>query len=136
MKKKFWLVALVSFVFLNVWGFAIYGGLLANFIKKAMEGVGRAEGLIWPYFLRSVGIALVLAFMYPKGYEGKPSWREGFNFGLLVAILLVLYSALDYYAMFPIPVGTLVVMYIPEVIGYIILGIIIGALYGKTAAER
>ncbi|MFQ5866084.1 MAG: hypothetical protein ACE5IW_12735 [bacterium] len=135
MNKKFWLAAVAAYVVLMVYGFAVYGGLLASYVKGIMEGIGRTEMLNWPHFFRLAIIALVMAFMYPKRYKGGTPWLEGLRFGLLIAILLVGASALDFYATLPIAGGTIVVIYIPEFIGLCITGIVMGAIYGKIAQE-
>jgi len=131
MTKKFWIATVAAFIFLTVCGFAIYVGVLASYLKEAMEGMGRDQALTWPYILRGVIIAMVLAFMYPKGYKGGVPWQEGLRFGLIVSILLIAYSGLDLYASFPFAGGTMIVLCIPEVIGTIITGMIIGVVYGK-----
>ncbi len=135
MTKKFWIAALAAFVVLFVYGFAVYGILLASSVEGALEGIGRAEAPIWPYFFRYAIMALVMAFIYPKGYEGGTPWLEGLRFGLLVGVLLAAAMALDFYALLPISGSAMLVMFIPELIGLSITGIVIGAIYGKIAGE-
>lgn len=135
MTKKFWIAALAAYVVLFVYGFAVYGILLASYMEGALEGIGRAEMPIWPYFFRYAIMALVMAFMYPKGYEGGTPWREGLRFGLLIGVFLLGAIALDFYALLPISGSTMVVMFIPELIGLSITGIVIGAIYGKIVGE-
>ena len=129
------MAAVAAYVVLMVYGFAVYGGLMASYLERAMEGIARAEELNWPYFFRGAVIALLMALMYPKGYQGGTPWLEGLRFGVLIAILLVGASAFDYYATLPIAGGTIFVLYIPEFIGLIITGIGIGAIYGQNAKE-
>ena len=59
MNKKFWMAAVAAYVVLMVYGFAVYGGLMASYLERAMEGIARAEELNWPYFFRGAVIALV-----------------------------------------------------------------------------
>ena len=133
MTKKFWIAALAAFVVLFVYGFAVYGVLLASYMEAALEGIGRAEAPMWPYLFRYAIMALVMAFMYPKGYEGGTQWLEGLRFGLLIGVLLWAAVALDFYALIPISDSAMLGMFIPELVGVSITGIVIGAIYGKTA---
>ena len=135
MTRKFWIAALAAFVVLFVYGYAVYGILLASYMEGALEGIGRAEAPLWPYFFRYAIMALVMAFMYPKGYEGGTPWLEGLRFGLLVGVLLAAAMALDFYALLPISGSAMLVMFIPELIGLSITGIVIGTIYGKIAGE-
>jgi hypothetical protein len=133
MTKKFWIAALAAFVVLFVYGFAVYGTLLASYMEGALEGIGRAESPLWPYFFRYAIMALVMAFIYPKGYEGGTPWLEGLRFGLLTGVLLAAAMALDFYGLLPISGSAMLVMFIPELIGLGITGMVIGAIYGRIA---
>ncbi len=132
MSKKFWMAAVAAYVFSMVYGFAVYGGLLAPYLKGVMEGIGRSEMPNWPYCIRPAIIALIMALVYPKGYCGGTAWLEGLRFGVIMAFLLVGASALDFYATLPIAGGTVFVMYVPEFIGICISGAVIGAVYGNV----
>ncbi|MEE9190929.1 MAG: hypothetical protein V3U16_09190 [Candidatus Neomarinimicrobiota bacterium] len=131
MTNKFWLAALLGIVFHLVYGFAIFGGLLASYIETVFEGIGRTEPVMWPYVVRSAVIALVMAYMYPKGYKGGTPLAEGFRFGLLIAILFAVAGSLDFYATFPISGSVMFTMFLPEFIGTTLTGMVIAAVYGK-----
>jgi hypothetical protein len=61
----------------------------------------RDPPLFWAVIAGYLIVALIMAYMYPKGYEGGSPVREGFKFGAMIGIVwwlasqLVLYGATE-----------------------------------------
>ena len=99
--RKFVLGALAAFVV----GFLLSGLwhvlLMADFYESNAVGAMREPPLFWAIGLGYLVVGLIMAYMYPKGYEGGSPIAEGLKFGAVIGLLwwfpthLVLYGALD-----------------------------------------
>jgi hypothetical protein len=75
--------------------------LMADFYEAASGGAAREAPLMWSVLLGYLIVALIMAYMYPKGYEGGSLVAEGFKFGAMIGIVwwlasqLVLYGAVE-----------------------------------------
>lgn len=75
--------------------------LMSDFYDTASAGTMREPPLFWSVILGYVVVAVIMAYMYPKGYEGGSPLAEGFKFGAVIGILwwlptqLVLYGAIE-----------------------------------------
>ena len=96
--RKLVLGALAVFVV----GFALSGlwhvVLLSDFYTSDAT---RDPPLLWSVALGYVVVGFIMAYMYPKGYEGGSPVSEGLKFGALMGLLwwfptqLVLYGAME-----------------------------------------
>ena len=50
-------------------------------------------------------VSLIMAYLYPKGYEGGTPATEGFRFGALIGIIMVLPLSVLFVGMFGVGVG-------------------------------
>lgn len=79
-------------------------------------------------------VAFVVAFvwLYAKGVEDKPWLGQGLRFGLAIWLIGAVSVFLTYYAVQPLP-GSLVVKQIGfELVDFLLLGIVVAALYRKS----
>lgn len=89
--------AVVGFLLSGLW----HTLLMADFYESAAAGTTRDPPLFWSVCLGYLVVGLIMAYMYPKGYEGGSPAVEGFKFGALIGLLwwfptqLVLYGVLD-----------------------------------------
>ena len=75
-------------------------------------------------------LAAILVFLYAKGYEaGKGTLGQGFRFGLLMGLLLLVPSLLMKHVVYPYPVPLLLNWFIGGLIQIVLTGIMIGYLY-------
>ena len=75
--------------------------LMNDFYNSAAAGTMRDPPLFLFVALGYLVVGFIMAYMYPKGYEGGSPVREGLKFGALIGLLwwfptqLVLYGALE-----------------------------------------
>ncbi len=75
--------------------------LMSDFYDAAAAGAMRDPPIFWSIILGYVVVAVIMAYMYPKGYEGGSPVTEGLKFGAVIGLLwwlptqLVLYGAMD-----------------------------------------
>ena len=119
-------------------GFIFYGLLFGSYFARAYaELTMRPEGEIaaWPIFVAIPVTALIMAHMYPKGYEGGSPVGEGVRFGILMGVFFGVIQYLFYNA-FPIPFGTALVGMVLNVILMGIGGLLIGLVNGRREAAE
>ena len=80
-----------------------------------------------------VPVTLIMAYLYPKGYEGGAPAMEGFRFGALIGIIMVLPLNVLFVGMFDVAVGAAVLDVPWHVIEQGATGAMIGLAYGKAA---
>ena len=82
-------------------------------------------------FLGEFLSAMLLAFIYPIGYQKKSPGSEGIRFGLLLGLLVFLPQNLIAYFIYPFPTKLFVAWTFGGVVEYAFAGIAIGLMYGK-----
>ncbi len=130
--KKCAYAAVGVFVLLSVYEFAVRHVVMMPAFPE-MAGGGPAPENIWILrfwnYLGKAVFAIMFAFLFAKGYEGKPGLGEGFRFGLWIGLLI------DVPIMFSAMVSTsltgsyIVVRMLFGVLGRVLCGIVAGALY-------
>lgn len=134
MNTQRWLVSsAAAFVVIFALEFVINGILLSDLYKQTAS-VWRPEAeimrLMWLMWLSYAISALVLAFVYTKGYEAaKSGIGQGVRFGLYMGIFLAASISLGFYAVLPIPGILAVYWFIGGVAEYVVAGAVVGAIY-------
>ena len=88
--------AVVAFLLSGLWHVV----LMSDYYESAAVG-GREAPLMWVIGLAYLMVGIIMAYMYPKGYEGGSPVGEGLKFGAIIGLLwwfptnLVLYAVLD-----------------------------------------
>lgn len=132
--KKFWISGLVVTVVYFLAGWLFYGLLLSSmFMQQGTPGM-RPEPSIPLIFLSCLAYGVLMAFMYPHGYQGGDTTKEGMRFGILFALIVNLPAGIgmlaftEYYTLKEFVIGTIWEMIIGAV-----LGIITAKVYGSSA---
>lgn len=102
--RKFVTGALVASVVASVVAFLLsslwHVVLMSDYYESVTVG-GREAPLMWAVGLAYLVVGIIMAYMYPKGYEGGSPVGEGLKFGAIIGLLwwfptnLVLYGILD-----------------------------------------
>jgi len=82
-------------------------------------------------FVAVLSMSLIMAYIYPKGYEGGAPLSEGFRFGVLLGLFAAIPFGIFFDLMFAIgfvPTLVLISVYALEVA---VAGLFIGFVYGK-----
>ena len=133
--KRFFGASAAVFVVAMMMGFVIHGYLLeADYrsLGNAMRSPQDAEAHFPFMVLAFVAFVLAFVWLYAKGVEDKPWLGQGVRFGLAAWLFGAVSVFLTYYAVQPIP-GILVVKQIGfELVDFLLLGVVVAALYRKS----
>lgn len=135
--KKFWIAFIVIFIAMSILSFIIHGLILApTYQSDEMKNIWRTDmqAKMWIYYIVYLFISFFFVLIFSKGYTGK-GIIEGVRYGIYIGFLMSVPMAYSTYAMIPIPYSVAVQWFIYGMIQYIILGIIVAAIYGKTTAQ-
>jgi hypothetical protein len=90
-------------VILEVVDMIIHGVILGS-VYATMPNVWRPDMMekMWIMHIVKIVNALILTFIFSKGYEGKGIW-EGVRYGLYMGLMLSIGMAYGTYAMIAIP---------------------------------
>ncbi len=105
--------------------------------KNIYEPAGVVEGgsAVLP-LLAVLIMSLVLAYIYPKGYEGGTPIAEGSRLGLIMGIFFGVPFALFFSMMFNIALGPMIVLMLVSILEIITMGLLIGLTYGDLKATE
>jgi hypothetical protein len=131
------LAALAATVADAVYGYLVYGVLLANQFA-AYPGVyrtGEAGAAYLPGMFVCILVGLLVAgYVYAKGYDGGNGLAEGFRFGLLLGIFVAAAFGGVNYATLNIGRHHALEMAAAAFIEWTLIGTVIGAVYKPAAA--
>lgn len=133
MSKKVWIGFIAVFIGMAILDYLIHAVILAPvYMSEPMKSLMRPdmEGKIWIFYVVYLIIAFFFTLIFSKGYEGK-GIGEGIRYGLYVGLLMATPMAYSSYAMYPMPYSLALQWFIYGIIEYIILGIIVAAVFGK-----
>ena len=88
--------SVVAFLLSSLWHVV----LMSDYYESVTVG-GREAPLMWAIGLAYLMVGIIMAYMYPKGYEGGSPVGEGLKFGAIIGLLwwfptnLVWYAVLD-----------------------------------------
>jgi hypothetical protein len=136
MNKKFWLGCIVVFGGMAITDFLIHGVLLTSIYESpAVKPLFRPDMMnkMWIFYVNYLIMSLFFTLIFSKGYEGK-GVSEGVRYGLYVGLLMATPMAYASYATYPIPYALAFQWFIYGVIQYVILGVLVAAVYGKKTS--
>lgn len=135
--KKFLLATISGFIVMFFLGWLGHQVVIPGVLESnPMESIERSEPMILGIAVAYLIIALLMAYMYPKGIEGESVFGNGLRFGALVGLLitlpisLILYSTIDGATM-----GIVVMESLWHIVEQGIGGIVIAYLYGGNRSR-
>jgi hypothetical protein len=133
------LAAVAATVFDAVYGFAVYGTLLApEFARYPNVYRTNEAGMAYlPLMFAGLFLAIVVvAVIYAKGYEGGSGIAEGVRFGLLLGVFVVLAFAAVNYATLNIGRRLAALVAAAGFVEWLVIGTIVGLVYQPAAGSR
>ncbi len=134
--KRFLLAVLAGFVGRAVAYAILEGLLLKGYMEAIFEPAGASmEGMEGGPFMPLVAVlsmSLIMAYLYPKGYEGGKPLSEGLRFGVLLGLFSGIPLGIFSDVMFAIgfvPALVLIIVYVLETAA---AGLFIGLVYGRA----
>ncbi len=137
MSKKFWTAFIVIFVVWIILDYLVHGVILSSaYQSEEMMKIMRPDmgDKMWIMYVVTLIMSFFFTLIFSKGYEGK-GVGEGIRYGLYVGLLMATPMAYSSYAMYPMPYSLALQWFIYGIIHYLILGIIVSLVYGKTSAR-
>jgi hypothetical protein len=136
MNKRFWGAFVAVYIFCHVYGFLVHGVALDS-TYKSLASVFRPETemnrLMWVMFASSAIATFAFCFIFTRGYEGK-GVMEGVRYGLLIALLVGIPSALDEFWVYPIPLDLALIWAVTNLVYFAVGGALLAAIYRPDTA--
>ena len=76
--------SVVAFLLSGLWHVV----LMSDYYESVTVG-GRETPLMWAIGLAYLMVGIIMAYMYPRGYEGGSPVGEGLKFGAIIGLTLV-----------------------------------------------
>ena len=134
MNKKFFIAWLVVFIAWFLGSFVVHGVLLHDDYAK-LANLFRPETDAQHYLpvtlLAHVIMSGAFVWIYSRGIEGGPWLHQGLRFGVAVALLNIVPLYMIYYAVQPMPAGTVIKQIVMDGILVIVLGVVAGFMYRR-----
>lgn len=134
MNKKLLMGFIAVYIVLALTDFVIHGVLLkSTYQLPELMHLWRPEmmSMMWVFYIVYLFMAFFFTLIFSKGYQGK-GIGEGVRYGLYVGFLMATPMAYMSYVSYPIPYGLALQWFIYGMVQYIILGIVVAAVYGKS----
>jgi len=132
------LAAVAATIFDAVYGFVVYGMLLAPEFSR-YPGVYRSNeaGMAFlPLMFAGLFIAIVaVAIIYAKGYEGGSGAAEGVRFGFLLGVFVVFAFVAVNYAVLNVGRKIAVMTAAAGFVEWLAIGLVIGLIYRPAAGS-
>ena len=123
----------------GLYGYLVYGQLLGsefavypNLYRPVSE-----QAAYLPFMFLGILLAMfVMAYIYAKGYDGTNGVQEGMRFGVLIGLFNAGFFVEVNHAMMQVNRRLTGEMAVAGLVEWTVAGIVIGAIYRKTAAAR
>ena len=125
MSRKFLVTWIVVFVLWMLGGFIVHALILqADYasLPNLFRSDKDAQGYMPYMILAHVIMAGAFVWIYERGHQARPWLPQGLRFGLAVALLAVVPIYLMYYAVQPMPAGTVVRQIVCDTVVLLVLG--------------
>lgn len=132
-KRLIWAIVVV-FAILQITDPIIHGYILAS-SYEALPGVWREnmDAKMWIMILNSLMFSILFVYFFAKGYEEK-GIMEGVRFGILTALFVFVYSAINQYVVYPLPFTLIVKWAFYGFIQFLLCGVATAYIYKSTPA--
>lgn len=136
--KKFWVAFIAVFIAMVIINAIIHSLILGpTYQSDEMKHIWRTDmqAKMWIYYIVYLFTSFFFVLIFSKGYTGK-GIIEGVRYGIYIGFLMSVPMAYATYAMVPIPYSVAIQWFIYGLVQYIILGIIVAAIYGKQEQKQ
>jgi len=137
--KKTILAMVVGFVVQLGGLFLIHGiWLKQDYINTAAlwRSPEAASARVWAMLLGTLIYVVAAVLIYVRGREAKPWIAQGVRFGILVAMVVVVYSSLSGWVIIPVPHQLVVKWIISESLLAVVLGLVIAGICQPAAGAN
>lgn len=133
MTKKFWIGFILVFLVMSIWQFVVNMTVLqADYQATSQLWRPMEEMKFGLFYVVYLVISFFFTLMFSRGYEGK-GIQEGVKYGFYVGMIMATSMAYGTYGSMPIPYSLALKWFLFGLAQYIVLGIIVAAVYGREA---
>lgn len=133
--RKFAIGTVVTFVVAFALSAVWHTLLMSDVYEAASGGAARSSPIMWVIALGYIVVAAIMAYMYPKGYEGGSPVAEGFKFGAMIGIVWWFASGLVLYGAMETPFSLVYIDGGWHIIEQGLAGIALAMVHGRTSTE-
>jgi hypothetical protein len=120
---------LTNYLVHQVWLMSDYAAIPASHRSPA--------GILHRFWALAVGqffFAALFAYIYTRGAEKKPWLAQGIRYGILIAFLTVIPTALNEYVVYIVPYRLAIKWMIAGGMQLILLGLVVAGIYNESVA--
>lgn len=136
--KRYLLASLTGFVAMMAASTLIEGVLFHDYLLDNVFKPAGVEVDNIPVWIAApvVLIMLIMAYMYPKGYEGDAPAAESLRFGVLMGLFGGVPFGVYFGGMFSLDFAAIIIMTAAYTVEIAIAGLAIGLVYGRSIRTR
>ena len=136
MRGRFWIAVVVVFIAFMVVDMILHVGILSgayNATKEIWRSEEEMDSVMWMMWLGTLVYSFFFVVVFGKGYEGK-GIGEGLRYGIFIGLMFSVPMALGTYGSFPITPGIAWGWFLGGMVGNILAGILVAAVYRPARA--
>jgi hypothetical protein len=131
--KKLVLAIVAAYIVLMLTNYLVHGVWLMSDYAAIPASHRSPEGIMHRFWAMAVGQFFFAAF-YTRGAEKKPWIVQGIRYGILIAFLTVIPTALTEYVVYIVPYQLAIKWIVAGGMQIVILGLIVAGICGDAAA--
>jgi hypothetical protein len=135
--KKLLLAIVAAYIVLMLTNYLVHAVWLMSDYAAIPASHRSPAGIMHHFWAMAVGqfiFAALFVWIYTRGAEKKAWLVQGIRYGILIALLTVLPTALSEYVVYIVPYQLAMKWMIAGGIQMIILGLLVAAIYGESRA--
>lgn len=135
--KKLIISTIVAAIVLLLLSWLGYGVILKDYFTRLRLFWRDEKSIIWWALIVGYIIqALVLSYLYMKTYKGEAPFKEGLIYGIAISFLIALPYIFLMWSTYQITYRSVIADGIFMAIRFVIVGIIIGLIFGKKELPK
>ena len=135
--KKLVLAIVAAYIVLMLTNYLVHGVWLMSDYAAIPASHRSPEGIMHRFWAMAVGqffFAAFFTYIYTRGAEKKPWIVQGIRYGILIAFLTVIPTALTEYVVYIVPYQLAIKWIVAGGMQIVILGLIVAGICGDAAA--
>jgi hypothetical protein len=135
--KKLVLAIVAAYIVLMLTNYLVHGVWLMSDYAAIPASHRSPEGIMHRFWAMAVGqffFAAFFTYIYTRGAEKKPWIVQGIRYGILIAFLTVIPTALTEYVVYIVPYQLAIKWMVAGGMQIVILGLIVAGICGDAAA--
>jgi hypothetical protein len=135
--KKLVLAIVAAYIVLMLTNYLIHGVWLTSDYAAIPASHRSPVGMMHRFWVMAVGqfiFAALFAYIYTRGAEKKPWLVQGIRYGILVALLVVIPTALSEYVVYIVPYMLAIKWMVAGGIQMVVLGLVVAGICSESAA--